>query len=114
MNPNIRTPPVIEALFVPKAIHPTDEQNTIRIATDRTIVVEANAGAAKTTTLALRMAESLRRGTPPELFLALPCTQTACETPRYALKKIGVPYTVVGRFRIQTFESFCQEVLNEI
>jgi DNA helicase II / ATP-dependent DNA helicase PcrA len=114
MNPSSRISPIVEALFVPKAIHPTGEQNTIQIATDRTIIVEANAGAAKTTTLALRMAESWRRGTAPELFLALTYTKTACEALRSALKKIGVPHTVVGRFRIQTFESFCQDVLNEI
>lgn len=76
--------------------------------------MEANAGAAKTTTLALRMAETWRRGTAPELFLALTYTKTACDALRSALKKIGVPYAVVGRFRIQTFESFCQEVLDEI
>ena len=44
------------AVFEPKAIKPTDEQLAIQSATDRTIIVEANAGAAKTTTLALRMA----------------------------------------------------------
>lgn len=114
MNTSSRAPPVIDALFVPKAIHPTVEQHTIQTATSRTIVVEANAGAAKTTTLALRMAETWRRGTAPELFLALTYTETACDSLRYSLKRIGVPYAVVGRFRIQTFESFCQDVLDEI
>lgn len=101
-------------MFEPKAIQPTDEQLAIQLATDRTIVIEANAGAAKTTTLALRMAESWRRGTSPELFLALTYTVPACDAMRSALIKLGVPANVVARFRIQTFEAFCEEVLNEI
>lgn len=102
------------AFFKPKAITPTDEQLAIQLATDRTIIIEANAGAAKTTTLALRMAESWRRGTSPELLLALTYTVPACDAMRGALIKLGVPANVVARFRIQTFEAFCEEVLNEI
>lgn len=102
------------AFFEPKAITPTGEQLAIQLATDRTIIIEANAGAAKTTTLALRMAESWRRGTSPELFLALTYTSPACDALRGALVKLGVPVSVVARFRIQTFEEFCEEVLNEI
>lgn len=102
------------ATFEPKAIQPTDEQLTIQCATDRTVVVEANAGAAKTTTLALRMAESWQRGTPPERFLALTFTQPACDALKGALSKVGVPAGVVARFRIQTFEAFCEQVLQEI
>jgi DNA helicase II / ATP-dependent DNA helicase PcrA len=102
------------ASFVPKALQPTDEQFAIQTAPDRTIVVEANAGAAKTTTLALRMAESWRRGTQPEQVLALTYTPPACEALGGALARIGVPHEVVRRFRIQTFEAFCEEVLQEI
>jgi DNA helicase II / ATP-dependent DNA helicase PcrA len=103
-----------EVLFEPKAIQPTDEQLAIQSATDRTIVVEANAGAAKTTTLALRMAESWRRGTSPDSFLALTYTQPACDALKGALVKVGVPYNVVSRIRVQTFEEFCGQVLDEI
>jgi DNA helicase-2/ATP-dependent DNA helicase PcrA len=92
----------------------TGEQLAIQSATDRTIIVEANAGAAKTTTLALRMAESWRRGTNPDLFLALTYTQPACDALKGALTKIGVPFNVVSRFRVQTFESFCGQVLDEM
>lgn len=102
------------ASFAPKALQPTDEQLAIQTAADRTIVVEANAGAAKTTTLALRMAESWRRGTQPEQVLALTYTQPACEALGGALARIGVPHEVVRRFRIQTFEAFCEQVLQEI
>ncbi|OUL98033.1 3'-5' exonuclease [Variovorax sp. JS1663] len=103
-----------EVQFEPKTIQPTDEQLAIQTATDRTIIVEANAGAAKTTTLALRMAESWRRGTSPDLFLALTYTKPACDALKGALAKIGVPHNVVNRFRIQTFEDFCVQLLDEI
>jgi len=102
------------AQFVPQALSPTAEQKAIQVAANRTIIVEANAGAAKTTTLALRMAESWSRGTSPDLFLVLTYTRTACDALRAALRKLGVPQGVVERFRIQTFESFCEEVLDEI
>ncbi len=103
-----------EVAFEPKGIQPTEEQWVIQSATDRAIIVEANAGAAKTTTLALRMAESWRRGTRPDLFLALTYTQPACDALKGALAKIGVPSSVVSRFRIQTFEEFCEQILDEI
>lgn len=103
-----------ETRFDPKEIQPTEEQRTIQSATDRTIIIEANAGAAKTTTLALRMAESWRRGTSPDNFLALTYTQPACNALRKALQKIGIPYSMLNRFRIQTFEAFCTEILDEI
>lgn len=96
--------------FQPQIIAATAEQQAIQSATDKTVLVEANAGAAKTTTLALRMAESWSRGTAPELFLALTHTDTACDALKHALKKIGVPYVVAKRFRIQTFEDFCTDI----
>ena len=97
-----------------KPIQPTDEQKVIQSATDRTIIVKANAGAAKTTTLAPRMAESWRRGANPNSVLALTYTQPACDALRAALAKIGVPYGIASRFRIQTFDAFCTQVLDEI
>lgn len=114
MDTSNRAPAAGHAQFVPQALSPTDEQKAIQLAVDRTIIVEANAGAAKTTTLALRMAESWSRGTSPELFLALTYTRTASDALRAALRKLGVPHGAVERFRIQTFESFCEEVLDEM
>jgi DNA helicase II / ATP-dependent DNA helicase PcrA len=102
------------AKFQPKAIVATIEQLKIQTTTEQTVVVEANAGAAKTTTLALRIAESWSRGISPELILALTYTQTACEALKAALQKIGMPHSIIIRFRIRTFEEFCTQVLDEI
>ncbi|MET3440317.1 DNA helicase-2/ATP-dependent DNA helicase PcrA [Variovorax paradoxus] len=114
MDTSNRPPASVTALFVPQTLSPTQEQHAIQTAADRTIIVEANAGAAKTTTLALRMAEAWKRGTSPEFFTALTYTQTACDALRAALRKIGIPHAVISRFRIQTFEGFCEEVLDEM
>ena len=99
------------ALFQAKAIVPTPEQLAIQTASARSLLIEANAGAAKTTTLALRMAESWQRGTAPDAFLGLVHTDTACEALRAALKKIGVPAPVRQRMRVATFEQFCTQLL---
>ncbi|TXT37477.1 MAG: hypothetical protein FD135_3594 [Comamonadaceae bacterium] len=100
--------------FVPKAIEPTDEQRAIQISPARMLIVEANAGAAKTTVLALRMAEAWARHTRPEQILALTYTEAAVLALKAALKKIGVPAAVIHQFRIQTFEAFCTQVLREL
>ena len=100
--------------FTPDTLRPTPEQLAIQTATDKCIVVEANAGAAKTTTLALRMAESAAWGVPPEKILALTYTEPACDALRAALKKLGVPYDTTRRLRIGTFEQFATAVLRRI
>lgn len=102
------------AHFVPKAITPTKEQLAIQISPARVAMVEANAGAAKTTVLALRMAEAWTRRTRAEQIFALTYTDAACVALRGALKKIGVPAAVVQQMRIQTFEAFSTQVLAEI
>jgi DNA helicase-2/ATP-dependent DNA helicase PcrA len=102
------------AHFSPKAIAPTAEQLAVQISPARLAIVEANAGASKTTVLALRMAEAWTRHTHPDNILALTYTAAASTALKAALRKIGVPAAVVAQFRIETFESFCTEVLEEI
>ena len=100
-----------EPLFQTQAFTPTPEQRALQTAGARSLLIEANAGAAKTTTLALRMAESWQRGTAPDAFLALVHTDTACGALQAALKKIGVPAPVRQRMRVATFEQFCTQLL---
>ena len=102
------------AHFKPKAIVPTAEQLAIQISPARMAIVEANAGASKTTVLALRMAEAWTRNTHPENILALTFTEAAATALKAALRKLGVPASAVALFRIATFESFCTEVLAEL
>ena len=51
--------------FQPTHITPSAEQLAIQLLKTRLLLVEANAGAAKTTTLALRIAQALQRGAQP-------------------------------------------------
>ena len=60
-----------DATFAPKGIKPTAEQLAIQLGRHKRVIVQANAGAAKTTTLALRLAQALERGAAPERVLAL-------------------------------------------
>ena len=48
--------------FAAKGITPTAEQLAVQTASAPTLLIEANAGAAKTTTLALRMADGAAKG----------------------------------------------------
>lgn len=102
------------AQFVPLHIEPTDEQRAVQTASENTIIVEANAGAAKTTTLALRMAEAWARGVHPANCLALTYTDAASRALASTLAALGVPAVVVRQFRIETFESFARSVLREL
>jgi DNA helicase-2/ATP-dependent DNA helicase PcrA len=108
------TPNKTVAHFIPKGLTPTAEQLAVQISPARLLIVEANAGAAKTTVLALRMAEAWTRGTRAEQIGALTYTDAACLALRGALKKIGVPVAVGQQMRIQTFEAFSTQVLADV
>jgi DNA helicase-2/ATP-dependent DNA helicase PcrA len=102
------------AKFQPKRIKPSPEQLAIQLATQKTILIDANAGAAKTTTLALRIAESLARGVAPGQVLALCVTEAAQQVLRQRLKDIGVAALEVKKIRCETFEGLAQQLLLQI
>ncbi len=95
--------------FTPKGIQPTEEQLAIQLARKRHIVIEANAGAAKTTTLALRLAQALARGADADRVLALTYTDTAVQALKDALTRIGLDAATRRRLHVMTFEAFCTE-----
>jgi len=100
--------------FVPADLTPTPEQRAIQVSRHRVTLVEANAGAAKTTTLALRIGEALARGLPPEAILSLTFTEPACQVLRERLAALGVPHATVARLRIHTLDAFACEALTGI
>lgn len=97
--------------FQPTHITPSAEQLAIQLRRTRLLLVEANAGAAKTTTLALRIAQALQRGALPETVLALTSTAPAVAALKERLAHVGVPKAVIQKLRIQTFEAFGLAVL---
>lgn len=92
--------------FTPQGLIPTAEQRTIQLAQNKVVLVDANAGAAKTTTLALRIGEALARKLAPEQILALTFTPEAREVLRRRLLEVGVPQATVARLPVLTFEDF--------
>lgn len=100
--------------FVAKDIVPTAEQHAIQLSKSRVVVIEANAGAAKTTTLALRIGEALARGLEPSHVLALTFTTEARDVLRRRLVEIGIPQPTVAALRIATFEQFAVDALEKI
>ncbi|MFZ6848985.1 UvrD-helicase domain-containing protein [Undibacterium sp. RuRC25W] len=100
--------------FFPRKIVRNQEQIEIQVAKNRVILVQANAGAAKTTTLSLRIGEALANHVPPEKILALTFTSAAREVIRARLIELGVNYKIVNEIQISTFEEFSQKILLSI
>lgn len=100
--------------FVPQGLIPTPEQTAIQLAQNRISLVAANAGAAKTTTLALRIGEALARRLPPEQILALTFTPEARDVLRQRLLDVGVSWALASAVRVATFEDFAGDVLEQL
>jgi DNA helicase-2/ATP-dependent DNA helicase PcrA len=97
--------------FIARGLIPTQEQTRIQLSRDKVVLIDANAGAAKTTTLALRIGEALARKLAPELILALTFTPQARDVMRARLIEIGVPEASAARICIMTFDEFATKVL---
>ncbi|UXH78395.1 UvrD-helicase domain-containing protein [Roseateles amylovorans] len=103
-----------DPIFVPASLHPTPEQLAIQTARVRHLLVEANAGAAKTTTLALRIGQALVRGARPDMILALTYTEPAVQALIDQLRHIGVSPDHIAALRLHTFESFSAWILQQM
>lgn len=97
--------------FIPKGITPTSEQQAIQCSQHRISLIEANAGAAKTTTLALRIGEALARGLAPQHILGLVFTPEALEVLHQRLLDLGVSPFVVRKLALHTVEDFARQTL---
>ena len=85
----------------------TQEQKDIRNSHSKRILVEANAGAAKTTTAADRIAGLVERGVDARKILALSFTRPGVRAFERAFARIGIPPDVVRQLRVGTVEDFC-------
>ena len=107
-------------LFKPKSITPSPQQIELQTSKNKSIIVDANAGAAKTTSLALKVAEMLELqrqktgGYSPKKILTLTYTDVAKWAFKRALEKIGVSSSVIKELWISTFDEFSIYMLNEI
>lgn len=85
----------------------TQEQKDIRDSQSKLIIVEANAGAGKTTTAADRIAGLVERGVDARKILALSFTRPGVRAFERAFARIGTPPDVVRLLRLGTVEDFC-------
>ncbi|HRP26483.1 ATP-dependent helicase [Thauera sp.] len=100
--------------FAPQDFAPTAEQREIQTSSARHVIAMANAGAAKTTTLALRIAESITRGVAPEQILALSFSAEAARVLQGRLLAIGLDAQLARRVRCTTFDDFARATLRDI
>jgi DNA helicase-2/ATP-dependent DNA helicase PcrA len=99
--------------FTPVGIVPTPEQVEIQTCRNRSIIVMASAGAAKTTTLALRIAESIARNFSPSSIIALTFSKEAATVLKDRLLVLGLNRVQASAVTIETFEEFAKRVLRE-
>lgn len=97
--------------FIPKGLVATAEQRAIQCSQHRISLIEANAGAAKTTTLALRIGEALARGLAPEHILGLVFTDEALDVLQQRLVNLGVAPFIVRKLALYTVEGFARQSL---
>lgn len=102
------------ASFTPVGFEPTFEQQAVQLSQHRVTLVHANAGAAKTTTLALRIGEALALGLAPEKILALVFTPEAREVMRARLTDIGIAASIARRVHVHTMDEFAAQVLAKL
>lgn len=72
---------------------------------DRLILIDANAGSSKTTTLAFKAAQAVREGIQPGRVLGITYTAAAVQAFEQRLRAVGAPSP--HRIRVRTFNALC-------
>lgn len=86
---------------------PTREQLRIEQSTAPRLLVEANAGVGKTTTLCLRALRLVERGVDPARIVLLTYSEPGAEAIARSFERLGASATLRKRIRIGTFDDFC-------
>ena len=96
----------------------TPEQRAAATDDGADILVIACAGSGKSRTLAYRIAWLISQGADPGSIVAFTFTRAAAESIQRrvatALRSVGRPPTEVGKIRIGTIHSFCEELLKQV
>lgn len=95
-------------------LSPTDEQIAICASTHPRLIVEANAGAAKTTTAAMRVARLIAEGVDPRKIVALSFSAPGVKAYRDAFLRVGLSPDMANAIRVGTFEDFCASRLRKL
>ena len=93
-------------------MQPTPYQSAVLACQDRLILIDANAGSTKTTTLALKAAQEVRKGINPGRILGITYTTPAIKAFEQRLRAVGAPSA--GRIRVRSFNDLCARRLGLI
>ncbi len=85
----------------------TREQSDICASTHPRLLVEANAGAGKTTTAVMKIARLVEQGANPSRILALSCTEPGVRAYIEAFERLGLQPELARAIRVGTLEDFC-------
>ncbi len=99
---------------VPTQLIKTDEQNAICDDKSQRLIIEANAGAAKTTTAAMKIARLIANGADPSKIVALSFSDPGVKAYKNAFRRIGLSPNISNRIRVGTFEDFCAARLKHL
>jgi DNA helicase II / ATP-dependent DNA helicase PcrA len=94
--------------------HWTSEQIAIQNATDRYLIVEANAGVGKTTVLARRVAQAVENGCKEHQIAVLTYTDPGVKAFNAAMLKVGMTSDSARQVRLCTFEDFASSMLHAL
>lgn len=93
---------------------PSREQIDIINAVAQRILIEANAGSAKTTTAAMRIWKLVDRGVDPSKIVALAYSTPGVKAYKYAFRRIGMPDSIATKVRVGTVDEFCSARLKRV
>ncbi|MDZ7890539.1 MAG: 3'-5' exonuclease [Rhodoferax sp.] len=93
---------------------PSKEQIDIINAVAPRILIEANAGSAKTTTAAMRIQKLVERGVDPAKIVALAYSTPGVRAYTEAFYRIGMPDAVSSKVRVGTVDALCATRLKRV
>ena len=92
-------------------IAPNTQQAAILASVAPYNLIYGNAGAAKTTTLALKVIAALSHGIAPSTIQVLTYSKAAVQAFQERMSWMGAPREVIKQVRAHTFNELCQEQL---
>lgn len=95
-------------------ITPNAQQEAVLSSRERFVLVQGNAGSAKSTTLALVVIDALARGQRPEAIQVLTYSEAAVAALRQRLAWLRLPAETIRRLRVQTFDELCRQQLEAL
>lgn len=92
----------------------TVEQIAICDSDHKHLIIEANAGAAKTTTAAMKIERLISNGADPSKIVALAFSEPGVTAYINAFRRVGIPARISNLIRVGTFEEFCAARLKKL